>query len=345
MTITESQKRIGSIDIAKAIGIILIVIGHIQSNENFTHFIYSFHVPIFFIISGYLYKKTEKLSEYVKKKAKTILIPYFIFGAISLIYWFVIERYFREQIVNPWIPVANLFLAQAGEYNFIANAALWFLPCLFCTELIFDILKRITKNEKVFLLGIILISAIGLIYNKLDFVSLPFELNTAFVAVGFYYLGYVWKNKFEQNFKSKINKNWQKVTIAIVCLIITFIFSQINNGISMYGEYYNNYFLMYTCVILGSLAVFMISEIIAKNKILEFIGKNTLIIMCIHEPIKRVVIKLMSMATKIPEITLRTNFLWIILITIILMIILVPFILIINKYFPFFLGKTIRKKK
>ena len=273
------KKRIKSIDIAKSIGILLIVLGHIQNNETIAHFIYSFHVPLFFVISGYLYKKTKKPIEYIKKKAKSILVPYFVFGLISFVYWFVIERYFREQIVNPWIPFANLFLAQAGEYNFIANAALWFLPCLFCTEIIFDWLKRITKNDKMLFISIIIITIIGVIYNELNFISLPFEFNTALIAVSFYFLGYMWKNKFEEKFKAKVNQNWQRIIIFSICLITTFIFSQINNGISMYGEYYNNYFLAYSCIILGTLSIYMISETIAKNKILEFIGENTLIIM------------------------------------------------------------------
>lgn len=94
----SSNKRIQWIDIAKGIGIILVLIGHISLNKKINNFIYSFHMPLFFILSGYLYKNKEN---YVKKKTKTILVPYFIVSIISFVYWFLIERHIREQNIFP----------------------------------------------------------------------------------------------------------------------------------------------------------------------------------------------------------------------------------------------------
>lgn len=333
------NKRIKSIDIAKAIGIILIVLGHISINDTVSHFIYSFHVPVFFAISGYLYKQYNKTFDFIKRKFKTILIPYFIFGLLSFLYWFVIERHFRENSINPLIPFINIFVAQAGEYNFIANSALWFLPCLFCTEIIFDFLKKITKNNRNLFICIVLISIIGCIYAEFNFVSLPFELNTAFIAIGFYFCGYFWKNKLEELFKSIIKNKKIKSLIILVSLTIVFILSEVNQGIDMYSENYNNYLLAYICAILGSFAIYLIADLIAKNKLLEFIGANTLIIMCIHEPIKRVVIEILHILTNISEEILRTNIIYIIIITTILMMMMFPIILFINKKTPFLIGK------
>ena len=76
-----NTKRIQYLDIAKAIGIILVIIGHISQNEIITSVIYSFHMPLFFILSGYLYHKGN-----TKNKIKKILIPYFLFSIISYLY-------------------------------------------------------------------------------------------------------------------------------------------------------------------------------------------------------------------------------------------------------------------
>ena len=241
----EKNQRIKSLDIAKAIGIILIVLGHISENPSITKLVYSFHVPLFFIISGYLYRQNQKITVYLKKKVKTILIPYFIFGLLSYIYWFFLERYFRTQDINPLIPFCNLFIARSGEYNFIENAPLWFLPCLFCTEIIFDLLRRFFKKDYILFISILIISICGCIYNEMNFVSLPLELNTALIAIGFYYCGYIWNRKIEKKFKSKVNKKWLTVILIVISLISVLIISEINKGIYMYDEIYNNYILAY----------------------------------------------------------------------------------------------------
>lgn len=68
------------IDWAKAIGIYLVVVGHCTfTNTNIEGFIYTFHMPLFFLISGFLYKK-EKLSItlYLKKLTNRLLVPYLL---------------------------------------------------------------------------------------------------------------------------------------------------------------------------------------------------------------------------------------------------------------------------
>lgn len=51
------KKRIDYLDIAKGIGIILVLVGHISKNDEINRFLYLFHMPLFFIISGMLYKE------------------------------------------------------------------------------------------------------------------------------------------------------------------------------------------------------------------------------------------------------------------------------------------------
>ncbi|MEG0019892.1 MAG: acyltransferase family protein, partial [Oscillospiraceae bacterium] len=81
-------KRDLSMDIVKGIGIILMVVGH--SKSPFTAFIYSFHMPLFFIVSGYLFniKYSESLKSsfgYMIKKLKELYIPYCVWTGIFVI--------------------------------------------------------------------------------------------------------------------------------------------------------------------------------------------------------------------------------------------------------------------
>ncbi|MBR6903017.1 MAG: acyltransferase family protein, partial [Clostridia bacterium] len=84
-----SDKRDKSIDLAKGIGIILVFIGHINFPETVVNIINAFHMPLFFVCSGYLYdSKYDRLStrDFIKKKAKSLLFPYYFLGAIIVAY-------------------------------------------------------------------------------------------------------------------------------------------------------------------------------------------------------------------------------------------------------------------
>ena len=95
------MKRDITIDIAKGIGIILVVLGHVITLKSINSFIYYFHMPLFFFISGealhYSYKNNITLKDFIKKRAKTILTPYFVFSIICFLYWIIIERKIRNQ--------------------------------------------------------------------------------------------------------------------------------------------------------------------------------------------------------------------------------------------------------
>ena len=71
----DKSKRNSDLDILKGIGIVLVILGH--QYLPIGHFIYSFHMPLFFLISGYLYYKKE-IKESLVKDFRRLIIPYFI---------------------------------------------------------------------------------------------------------------------------------------------------------------------------------------------------------------------------------------------------------------------------
>lgn len=74
-------KRFDEIDILKSIGIILIIMGHIGFGGGFDFYIHAFHMPMFYIISGFLYKHSSlTFKEFAVKKAKGLLIRYYVFA-------------------------------------------------------------------------------------------------------------------------------------------------------------------------------------------------------------------------------------------------------------------------
>ena len=59
----QSRARLSWLDVLKGIGIILVAIGHIYSNQTVFNWLYSFHMPLFFLAAGWVYKE------------KTVLMP------------------------------------------------------------------------------------------------------------------------------------------------------------------------------------------------------------------------------------------------------------------------------
>lgn len=83
------MKRIEWIDIARGIGIILVILGHIGIGK-IGKFIYSFHIPLFFFLSGYCFSGNGiDIKDFLKKKVKKLIVPYIFIGIVICI----VEKY------------------------------------------------------------------------------------------------------------------------------------------------------------------------------------------------------------------------------------------------------------
>lgn len=143
----EKINRIEWIDTAKGIGILLVVIGHIQLIPFFHDCIFLFHMPLFFFISGTLFKKNESWKNCFTKKIIHLLLPYpfFMFLFVPLRY---ITNYF---CTGEW---ESFKLSMLGLSYF--DKPLWFLFALFITTLIMRSLYSFTKKINIIVTVIIL---------------------------------------------------------------------------------------------------------------------------------------------------------------------------------------------
>lgn len=132
----QNLNRIPVIDIMRGLGIILVVMGHISCEPHLSCWIYSFHMPLFFFISGMSFLLLAKM--YIWKQVKHLLIPYLFFSILSFVYWRWFELPFREDTdVNAMEQFLNIFIAKSGGNSFLYNVVLWFLPCLFVSNILF----------------------------------------------------------------------------------------------------------------------------------------------------------------------------------------------------------------
>lgn len=340
------MKRDLTIDILKGIGIVLVVLGHTLSS-NLTTMIYLFHMPLFFFVSGmssyYSYNNRISFKEYFIKKGKTILTPYFIFSLIIFLYWFIIERKIRNQLdISALKNLINIFIAFCEQDLFSPNVVMWFLPCLFISLIIFFILMKLKKMKNVVAI-ILLIIGFLLSYYK---ILLPWAIETSLIASFFVYTGYYYKKI------TKDNKSNKSLLIEILIAIIAVIFCYKYNGsIAMLNHKYNNILLFLLGAYAGIILILNISKFInksTKNKLknlLCYLGKNSIIIMICHEPLKRIIIKLYSTLLNLNIDIVRESIFHSLILTLIIIVAITPITYIINNYVPFLIGKSKKTKK
>lgn len=134
------KERMEYIDIAKGIGILLVIAGHLFAYRGpISRWIFSFHMPLFFILSGICYKMDSTiLVEYLKKKCKQLLIPFCYLYAIGLAVSLIIPSW-RENISGLGL-IKELVLISPES---IHVGQIWFLICLLETEIYILVVRKI----------------------------------------------------------------------------------------------------------------------------------------------------------------------------------------------------------
>ena len=176
------EEREKWIDIAKGWGVFLVILGHMPSlPSEFRAWIFSFHMPLFYFLSGRTYKVKElSLKTYICKQARGLLVPYFAYSAIFIFFDVLLMQLSLRDILKRCF---NVIIGQGGI------DILWFFVSLFWVKSIFQVLRLRLKNIKVLRLTILLIVAFGLGLISIG-VNLPLKIGTSLVALLFYWVGY-----------------------------------------------------------------------------------------------------------------------------------------------------------
>lgn len=275
----EQVKRITYFDIAKGIGMILMIVGHCSiKNQYILNFIFSFHMPLFFLISGYFFKYRQD-KECLKNNFKKLIMPYII-TCIAIITYkllrLLLDKNFTDiiGIIKTW-GLASLYGSGTKEpFGIKYIGAIWFLWALFFALYFVNI----TIKSKYQHLWIILISYIG--YKTSTYIWLPLSIQAGMVATVFVYLGILARRYDIFNKKVPI--------ILIISIILIVIFCTIYGGkLYMVTNYYKNGLFDIIGALCGSFLCIKLSQIIDKytkytKKVLEFIGRNSLVVLCLH---------------------------------------------------------------
>lgn len=180
------QKRNAELDVAKGIAIVLMVLGHMHFSKVLDHYIYAFHMPIFFFISGMLFKP-RPVKDTLMRKARALLTPYFVFGGM---YWIIYnsKRYILHHKTDTMLPGLKALLLFPTT-NLAVESALWFLPVMFLTAAGYCCLYHWIKKDAVLSVTVLALGIVGFALPKITQYRLPWGMDTAMVALLFYHIG------------------------------------------------------------------------------------------------------------------------------------------------------------
>ena len=276
----------------KAFGIIFVVLGHVNfANDGIKPWIYAFHMPLFFFVTGMLHLKSNSnvsVKVFLIKNIERLLIPYIIWGLIYAKY--------------EWINVLKLFY---GSRQLIGSAgslsSLWFLTVMFVANCGFYFITRIT-NERLYWWGKLLFSTIcfilAAVLPQINY-GYPWGVNVAVCALGFMLLGNL-IGPLARQLSHKLRENKVILVLMSVGTVTSFIGTllyavnipangNINMGNALYGLFpvflsvslCGIVFILLLCLIIDAL----LPDQSKVARVLMKMGQCTLCIMMTHKPI------------------------------------------------------------
>ena len=292
------SKRIEYLDIAKGIGILLVVLGH-NDFEVISLFvqrlIYSFHMPLFFFLSGYFLNTAVPFFEFFKKRFHALLKPYLF--TIFLIYFTSVS--FEKMGFNTAIQRTIKSLYGSGYY--LDWVQLWFLPHLFVVGLYaFLFITVVSKLRNRWISGGILLATLAIalpflnafypfplsvLGKNYELYGLPFSLDLVLVTGFFFILGHEIRQATTE--KTFDNGLILLVTGGILLLLNILFPYEIDFNIRLYESFLVNT----TEAILGILFILALARQIERRtarlaSFLKYLGNISLIILLFHVPIQ-----------------------------------------------------------
>jgi len=282
-------KRTRWIDICRGIGIILVLYGHIFISTKNNYLIFAFHMPLFFFISGLVFKSVAHKSFFAVtlKFAKQLLLPYYLFATLTYLFTaipYISQNGGQVDMGSVWYQLFGIVYGSGSDGMLGYNVVLWFLPCLFITKLTFAFLtKKVTQTKKI--IAILLGSAVSgyLIAAFFPWLKLPFGFEIALTGIVFFGAGYFFKKY--ANIFSIFSQH--KILVAVTAGLLTILTATINlhasgTKIDMRTNQLDNFFLFYLSAFGGIIGWVTISKILAKNAFLEYIGRHSIVIFAWH---------------------------------------------------------------
>lgn len=279
-----------TVDVAKGLGILLVVIGHndlvLKGKGELFRIIFSFHLPFFFLLSGLFLARVSSFTQcsaLLVQKADALLKPFF-----SVLFLLLLTRLLFHSEIVTWEYVLGIFWATGAS---IEPTPLWFLPhlflCIVALSLITYFIEDTSRGRYVIWIAFLMAALyVHFVFSSLGglvlfgFVNsgLPFSIDLLFLTLPFVLIGFFYKKSllsFEFNFYLFLT-----ATAAFCCLHYFY-----DESMDLNKREYGNYYLVTFQAVLGCYIAFSISHLLSKSicaGFFSFIGSCSLFILIFH---------------------------------------------------------------
>ena len=281
MEMGKRQGRIEWIDMAKGYGILLVIIAHLPVG-NVEYWINTFHMPLFFFLSGYVFHVKDSFFTFLKKRVKGLLVPYFFLGLVIILFETLLSLWKHQFSIKA---VGNLFLALFLQKR---TWTLWYLAVLFFMNLVFYWIVKWAKKHWQVLLISVLMAAIGLAYYGLGGTALFWNIDVVLPAMPFMAAGYV-AARYDYLWEKGLKKPWLAMGLVLILAAVTWGFEWMSYQIAGHGlwMFYNKYGMpvcTYVAALTGTACVCIIARLVTLRPI-RYLGENTLVYFGWHQSI------------------------------------------------------------
>lgn len=277
----DAKKYRDIINIVKAVGIILVGIGHFNPSNApeywvFLHkLIYVFHMPIFFVVSGVLYRLSgmQEYLSFLNKKIKRLLVPYVVIALIYLLIKLICGLFLTLYAPVTRLSVLNVLINPVNSHV----PMLWFLYTLFWVFVLYPLLIIVFRSPLLLMIALIICNVIGVFANSQLLTTIIYYI--PYFAFGVFL-------KINVNFTGRLNALVNVFIILLMCTTMMFMIKyQIPKKV-----YADSYLIIskYIFGLLGVMLVFVFSMLlVAKSfysldRLLCEIGKYTMSIYVFH---------------------------------------------------------------
>lgn len=273
----DNKKHFASIDVARTIGIFLVVLGHAFPDASLQggiqnsvwrvvfNIIYSFHMPLFIFLSGFVSGKfsadTHDCWNRTLKKFKRLMVPYFCWGILYIPFRILLAQYASAEF-----SIARIWRILIGENPY---SGLWFLYALFMISLIYIWLIKTDKG----LVIAFIISILMVFIGKYVYIVEPIKWIFMYL---FYYLLGVYFHKYYLKINDILRK---KICISVFGCVFAVLFYFNQHKTWMSG------FVSILVAISGIIVVIGIAENLSKSVLLAKLGKYGMDIFIMSGPI------------------------------------------------------------
>lgn len=348
-------QRIDYVDTIKYICIMFVMLSHLDANTNLMWAFYSpFFLSAFFFVSGYVYKQKGDFKSFIYKKIRQLFIPWLFFSVFNIIISHILTFNYHSDLITEL------------KWNFLqirgCGDGIWFVAALFVAFIPFyffiDRFEKVSKSSSGYTACIIAIviswvlSVISIVYSynmpsdiyPWGSSALPWHVEYIFQAMFYMVLGYMFRKYYEE-YIDKYNSLRNRIIVLAIYLIIVYMPILLDIGMILAIR------IIYKFIseIFGIAVVVMFAKVIKTNRYISCVGQNTLIYFALHGKVYSLIQTLLKkyvgvLYADILGNVIASSVFGIIFAVVISVILIIP-TYIINRWFPFIIGRDYKKIK